>query len=84
MHRLDETDEILLVKKNLVAIENDRAVGSRRFSTLGDCQVIVVAPRRANIEKVGSAARLYGFRQNLFAELFTLLVQRIRSRKHDR
>ena len=78
-----ETGEIFLVKKNLMPVENDRTIGDGRLPTFGNRQVIVIAPRRTNIEKIGSATRLHGLRQNMFADLFTLFPRYIRSRKHD-
>ena len=62
-------------------VENDRTIGDGRLPTFGNRQVIVIAPRRTNIEKIGSATRLHGLRQNMFADLFTLFPRYIRSKK---
>ena len=60
-----EFRKILLVEEYLVAVVTRCAVGGRDFAALGDGQEIVVAARGPDIEKIGPAARLYGFGKNL-------------------
>ena len=75
----EEFGKILFVKEYFMPVVTDRSIRRRFLPALRNGKKIIVRTRSAHVQKIGPPAGFYDFRQDLFAEIFSVRAEGIQS-----